>query len=80
MSIPNRLKSRKFWMTLLGFGIMGITNLLKLPTDLVHMIYKGVEILVPTYVGTQGLVDGTLSVMSALGDNKPATKRKNAKS
>ena len=75
MTIPSRLKSRKLFMTLLGFGMTTLLTVFQFPHELIHVISKTIEILVPTYVGSQGIVDATLHVATAIND---ATSDKNS--
>ncbi len=77
MSIPKPLKSRKLWLTILGFGVTLVTNMLNLPAALVHNITNVIELLVPTYVGAQGFVDG-LRYLAERPAKKTTSKRKNA--
>ena len=59
----DRLKSRKFWMTLVGLGTIIATEFLGVKSEIAHSIAKAIEILVPVYVGSQGFVDGTLNML-----------------
>ena len=74
MSIPERLKSRKLFMTMLGFGVTSILSILKFPHELIHVVSQTIEILVPTYVGSQGIVDATLHVANALNQENETSK------
>ena len=66
MNIPERLRSRKLFMTLLGFGMTSLLTVFNFPHVLIHAISTTIEILVPTYVGSQGIVDATLHIANAI--------------
>ena len=75
MSFPERLKSRKLLMTIFGFATMFVTQIFRIPHEVVDTIMKAVEILVPTYVGSQGIVDGTLNIVRAVQASAKPKKR-----
>ena len=61
--ISERLKSRKFWMTLVGLGTIVATELLGVGAEVAHTIAKAIEILIPVYVGSQGVVDSSVNLL-----------------
>ena len=58
----SKIKSRKFWMTLIGLFTVVATEFCGVPSQVAHTVARAIEMLVPIYVGSQGLVDSARHV------------------
>ena len=64
--MSDKLKSRKLWVAIGGLLTVVFTEWIGLGADITSTIVDAVVIIVPSYLGGQGLVDA----LEALGANK----------
>ena len=57
MKIPERLKSRKFWVAIGGLLTVMATEWLNMSPELTENVVSAVVIIIPSYLAGQGLVD-----------------------
>ena len=55
--MKEKLKSRKLWMAIGGLLTVAATEWLNLAPNLTEQIVSAVIIIVPAYIGGQGIVD-----------------------
>ena len=55
--MKDKLKSRKLWMAIGGLLIVLATEWLNLSPDVAEKVIGAVVIIVPAYIGGQGIVD-----------------------
>jgi putative flippase GtrA len=55
--MKEKLKSRKLWMAIGGLLIVLATEWLNLSPDVAEKVIGAVVIIVPAYIGGQGIVD-----------------------
>ena len=55
--MKEKLKSRKFWMAIGGLLTVAATEWLNLSPELTEQVVSAVIIIVPAYIGGQGIVD-----------------------
>jgi len=55
--MKDKLKSRKLWMAIGGLLIVIATEWLNLSPDVAEKLIGAVVIIVPAYIGGQGIVD-----------------------
>ena len=55
--MKEKLKSRKLWMAIGGLLIVMATEWLNLSPDVAEKVIGAVVIIVPAYIGGQGIVD-----------------------
>ena len=55
--MKDKLKSRKLWMAIGGLLTVAATEWLNLSPELTEQIIGAVVIIVPAYIGGQGIVD-----------------------
>ena len=55
--MKEKLKSRKLWMAIGGLLTVAATEFLNLSPELADQIVSAVIIIVPAYIGGQGIVD-----------------------
>jgi len=63
--MKEKLKSRKLWMALGGLLTVAATEWLNLSPELTEQVVGAVIIIVPAYIGGQGIVDATKEFASA---------------
>ncbi len=55
--MKEKLKSRKLWMAIGGLLTVAATEWLNLSPELTEQVVSAVIIIVPAYIGGQGIVD-----------------------
>ena len=58
--MKEKLKSRKLWMAIGGLLTVAATEWLNLSPNLTEQIVSAVIIIVPAYIGGQGIVDAMM--------------------
>jgi hypothetical protein len=63
--MKEKLKSRKLWMAIGGLLTVAATEWLNLSAELTEQVVGAVIIIVPAYIGGQGIVDAMKEYASA---------------
>ena len=63
--MKEKLKSRKLWMAIGGLLTVAATEWLNLSAELTEQVVGAVIIIVPAYIGGQGIVDAMKEHASA---------------
>ena len=63
--MKEKLKSRKLWMAIGGLLTVAATEWLNLSPELTDQVVNAVIIIVPAYIGGQGIVDAMKEYASA---------------
>jgi len=62
--MKEKLKSRKLWMAIGGLLTVAATEWLNLSPELTEQVVSAVIIIVPAYIGGQGIVDAVKEYVS----------------
>ena len=65
--MKEKLMSRKFWMTIAGLLSVIATEIFGADQGVVDSVTRAIEIIVPVYVGSQGLVDFGVDLLKKIG-------------
>jgi len=71
--MKEKLKSRKLWVAIGGLLAVMATDWLKVSPEMADRIIGAVVVIVPAYIGGQGIVDAVKEYAS--GAKSPAKKR-----
>ncbi len=63
--MKEKLKSRKLWMAIGGRLTVAATEWLNLSPELTEQVVSAVIIIVPAYIGGQGIVDAVKEYVSS---------------
>mgnify|MGYP003138751175 FL=1 len=62
--MKEKLKSRKLWMAIGGLLTVAATEWLNLSPELTEQVVSAVIIIVPAYIGGQGIIDAVKEYVS----------------
>lgn len=66
--MKEKLKSRKLWVAIGGVLTVMATEWLKLSPELAEQVIGAVMVIVPAYIGGQGIVDAVKAYVAGPGD------------